>query len=188
MQLPSCYLITPEPGSDIVVFMDQLERLLKTGIRMIQLRAKTLTQGDYYSLARQVQALCKHYGARLLLNAEVKLVTELMADGIHLSSERLMNLQERPLGEDKWVGASCHNREQLQQAMKIGADFAVLAPVNETLSHPGSPPLGWERFQALTEHASIPVYALGGMQTTDIQKAQQMGGQGIAAIRSLWDE
>lgn len=196
VKLPSRYLITPELvcgekcrfGPDVQGFLNQLERALKTDIRIVQLRTKMLTQQDYYSLARQVQSLCQRYSVHLLLNAEVTLVTELRADGIHLSSDQLMSLHQRPLGQDKWVAASCHNREQLKHAIKIDADFAVLAPINKTLSHPDSSPLGWEYFRALTEQATIPVYALGGMQTTDIQKAQQMGGQGIAAIRSLWGQ
>ena len=67
-------------------------------------------------------------------------------------------------------------------------DFVVVAPVLQTQTHPDAEPLGWKRFYELTEQATMPVYALGGMSTEHIHHAQQHGGQGIAAIRGLYDE
>ena len=48
--------------------------------------------------------------------------------------------------------------------------------------------MGWERFRDLAEQASMPVYALGGLNEDDIEPCWQHGGQGIAAISSLWDQ
>ena len=99
-----------------------------------------------------------------------------------------MALRRRPLDEPHWVAASCHTLDELQHAMAIGVDFVVASPVKATLSHPDAPAIGWEGFQLLTEHAVIPVYALGGMSEADLQDAWKYGGQGIAAIRGLWPE
>jgi 8-oxo-dGTP diphosphatase len=66
-------------------------------------------------------------------------------------------------------------------------DFAFLSPVLPTLSHPGEAHLGWETFAAALEQVNFPVYALGGMESSHIATARLHGGQGIAAIRSVWD-
>ncbi|MEZ5447117.1 MAG: thiamine phosphate synthase, partial [Gammaproteobacteria bacterium] len=81
---------------------------------------------------------------------------------------------------------SCHDAEDLRQARRIEADFAVLGPVKTTASHPDWVPLGWERFSAMAVAAGLPVYAIGGMARSDVAVARRAGGQGIAAIRSLW--
>ncbi len=186
VQLPDCYLITPNPGNDLLAFFSQLETRLRAGIRLIQLRAKLFSTDDYLVLAKRCQSLCAKYDAALLLNADPALVRDVGAAGVHLDSGRLASLSERP--HVKWVSASCHSKEQLYQAEKLGVDFVMLSPVAATASHPDATPLGWQRFQELTELVFCPVYALGGMTSADREQAFLHGGQGVAAIRALWND
>lgn len=186
VRLPDAYLITPEPGPDQQTFLAALATALAGGIRLVQLRAKTLQPAAYLELAIEVVALCRRHHATLLLNAEPALVRQVGADGVHLSSERLLRLSQRPLDHDCWVAASCHDAQQLAQAAAIGVDFAVVGPVATTVSHPGVPALGWQGFAQLSERAAFPVYALGGMQVRDKTLAFAHGAQGIAAISGLW--
>ena len=91
----------------------------------------------------------------------------------------------RPAGFHR-LAASCHNAADLQQAQRIGADFAVLSPVLPTQSHPEATLLGWQSFAEQVAAATIPVYALGGMTMNQLPQAWQSGAQGIAGIRGLW--
>lgn len=184
-QLPECYLITPTP-EDADAFLDQLDQALAEGIRLVQLRAKGMAENEYKALARQVIARCHAQGARVLLNGEPAWVTELGADGVQLSSGRLRALAQRPLGKGLLVAASCHTEEELKLALKLDADFALLSPIKWTRSHPDTEPLGWEAMRRLVDEMPIPVYALGGVSRDDLDQAFAAGGQGIAAIRSLW--
>ncbi|MDT8382965.1 MAG: Nudix family hydrolase [Gammaproteobacteria bacterium] len=198
VRLPDRYLITPDPGENMPAFLAQLENRLREGVRLVQLRAKSLSTEAYAVLARQCVTLCEQYAARLLLNADPQLVMQVGAHGVHLDSERLASLTEPPFlsqvpelggagnSNVKWVSASCHSEQQLEQARRLGADFVVLSPVAATASHPGAQPLGWARFQQLTALAGCPVYALGGMTPADRQQAFAQGAQGVAAIRALW--
>ncbi len=185
VQLPDRYLITPEPD-DLDLFMQQLERSLVAGVRLVQLRARSLPAEAYAGLAQRVLARCRHHGARLLLNAEPLLAERLGADGVHLNSSRLMALSERPLASPRLVAASCHNAGELARAQAIGADFALISPVAATATHPGATPLGWSRVGALLESVALPVFALGGVGPGDLATAHRHGAQGVAAIRSLW--
>jgi len=120
------------------------------------------------------------------LNAPAPWVEACGADGVHLSARRLLDCERRPLSADLWVAASCHDREELRHAARIGVDFAMLSPVMATTSHPGVVPLGWACFQALVQEVAFPVYALGGMDPGLLEQAWSRGAQGIAGIRSLW--
>jgi 8-oxo-dGTP diphosphatase len=187
LRLPDHYLITGPDPRQAGVFLRRLELAVERGgIRLVQLRAPGLNAASYRALAREAVACCRASGARLLVNAEPDLALALGADGAHLNSRRLALAQARPLSRDLWVAASCHTAEQLARAQALGLDFALLSPVRATASHPGARPLGWHRFRALVDPAVLPVYALGGMRRSDLEQAQQAGGQGIAAIGALW--
>ncbi len=187
IRLPSRYLITGSPADNPELFMQRLEKALKRGRTLVQLRAKTLSDQAFLSLAERVVARCHYYGAKLLLNGDPSLMAALPeVDGIQLSSQRSCGFSERPIAADKLLGVSCHTLEQLQHAVKIDADFALLSPVLQTATHPDAVPLGWQQFAALVEQIPLPVYALGGMNISLENKAHQQGGQGIAAISALW--
>ena len=185
--LPSVYAISDEPDTGIEAYLSQLERVLAAGIRLVQLRAKTLDAQTYRETARRAAALCRAHHAQLLLNAPPEWVAPAGAAGVHLTTRRLMALTRRPLDTGLWVAASCHSREEVVHACGIGVDFIVAGPVLATLSHPGAPTLGWVGLQGLTEAATVPVYALGGLSVGDLDTAFHCGAQGIAAISSLWN-
>lgn len=186
--LPHTYLVTPEPQGDepFSAFVARLDRALEAGVRLVQLRAKTLSAPDYARLAEQALACCRRHEARLLLNAPADMVHSVQADGIHLTSTRLMASTARPLPADWLVSAACHDARQVQHASRIGADLLTISPVLPTATHTTAEPLGWPRFRELVALADIPVYALGGMTLDTLPQALESGAYGIAAIRALW--
>lgn len=184
--LPTEYLITADE-EDEGLFLKRLERaLVEDRARLVQLRAKQLDEAAYVARAEASLALCRQHGARLLLNADPSVLERVDADGIHLTSERLMRLERRPIAEGKWLAASTHDRQQLVQAGNLGCDFVTLSPLRTTPSHPEVPPMGWHDFQQLVERAAMPVFALGGMTRFDANHARAVGAQGIASIRDFW--
>lgn len=184
--LPERYLISPEPDMSEQKFLSSVSQALESGIRLLQLRAKNMPAESYLRLAHKVQQLCRAANCHLMLNAQPEVVMQIGADGVHLSSGRLMALSVRPLSREYRVAASCHSRAELQHAAAIGVDFAVLGPVAATLSHAGTQAMGWDGFYELADQAALPVYALGGMKQQDLEQALANGAQGIAAIRGLW--
>ncbi|MCC4287214.1 MULTISPECIES: Nudix family hydrolase [Halomonadaceae] len=186
VMLPTEYLITGEEPDD-ERFASLLERALREdSIRLVQLRAKSLDDTAYVARAERALKLCREYGAKLLLNGEPTLLDQVDADGIHLTSARLMQLDRRPIAENKWLSASTHDQKQLSQAAVLGCDFVTLSPLRTTPSHPEVAPMGWHDFQQLVERAGMPVFALGGMTRFDANHARAVGAQGIASIRDFW--
>jgi 8-oxo-dGTP diphosphatase len=180
--------------------MDNLQKILNSGIKLIQARLKRLSAETVTIFMEQAGPLCRQQGASLLINSEVKLTEEGHVfndldscfretflndiDGIHLSSSHLMARNRRP-ENISWLSASCHNLGELQHAQQIGVDFVVLAPVLATQTHPDMNPLGWTQFRDLVSKTQLPVYALGGMSKACLAVAREAGGQGICAIRAF---
>ncbi|MGB5735934.1 MAG: Nudix family hydrolase [Thiohalocapsa sp.] len=186
LRLPSLYLITGDDPADTEGFLMRLARALDTGIELVQLRAHGLSDSAYRRLAQAVYPLCREARARLLLNRAPNVVRDLPCDGVHLGSALLRELRERPCPTPHLVGASCHSAEELRLAAGLGLDYALLSPVEATLTHPGATTLGWSGFAELTAMACLPVYALGGLGPAERERCFEQGGQGIAAIRGLW--
>ncbi|MEJ2692866.1 MAG: Nudix family hydrolase [Candidatus Thiodiazotropha sp.] len=188
LRLPECYLISgqdPRHGRD---FLRRLESSLRAGLRLVQLRAHQLDDLSYKAVLEEALAICRRFGARLLVNRPQQCIRWLgRADGIHLSAAQLLELNHLPRSEGL-VGASCHNPRELARASSLRLDYALLSPVLATASHPGLPALGWERFAEWVDEANLPVYALGGMQSGLRDRAKAAGAQGIAAIRGFWPE
>ena len=183
LNLPNAYMITSEPVGSAASYVEKLASAVdKMGVELLQFRAKTLTQGDYDCYARAIIDMAKQRELRVLLNTEIEYAQALGADGVHLTERRLAMLSQRCWQRDFIVAASCHTLGSLKKAESLDLDFAVLSPVKKTRSHPDASSLGWDNFSTLVNHVNIPVYALGGMTFSDMDKALDCGAQGIAGI------
>lgn len=183
LQLPPVYGISYAKSLGRAVFLQRLDAALEKGLRLIQIRDKDLPEAERLELARETIRRARPCGARVLVNGSLELARAAGADGVHLDSGALMQTTSRP--DCTWVGASCHNAEELDRAGQI-ADFAMLSPVLPTASHPGEPTLGWQAFSQLAAHSPIPVYALGGVNWADVDLARNHGAHGIAMLRGAW--
>lgn len=154
---------------------------------MIQFRCKTIPFTETRPVFSDLLQLCNKYNCNLLLNSTVDEAIKAGASGCHLSSLNLEKHKTVSLPEGFFAGASCHNMEELKFAESMHLDFAVLGPVRPTLSHPDSGCLGWKRFADLSARTNLPVYAIGGMQISDIESAWLNGAQGLASITGIWE-
>ncbi|MGH8492378.1 MAG: Nudix family hydrolase [Moraxellaceae bacterium] len=184
-RLPSVYHISPE-NLDEAALLVWLERKQQAGARLVLLRLPTWPRSRYLALAAEFLSRCQHAGMSLLLHGDdASLLDAVAAHGLHLPARALVKFTERPLPSSLWLAASVHNAEELLRAEALGVDFVTLSPVQTTLSHPDARPLGWEGFGDLAASAKLPVFALGGMQSSDIEAVWKYGGQGVAGIRGL---
>jgi 8-oxo-dGTP diphosphatase len=181
LKLPKYYVILE--GRDSQVILENCRRLAQSGIKLIQLRAKSLEIEQANKLLKKILQICADYQVKLLINSDFP-AKPCLIDGIHLSSKALMATQTRPKGHTI-IAASCHNLIELQHAEAINVDFAVLAPVQKTVSHPLTQALGWQEFARLVKMVNLPVYALGGLKLNDLDTAILAGAQGIAGISAF---
>ncbi|MBE0492934.1 MAG: Nudix family hydrolase [Thiomicrospira sp.] len=188
LQLPDRYMISGN-FHDIDDALSRLKSALADGIKLVQLRAKTLDKNEFIKLAKLALPLCHGHGAKLMLNAKPEWLQDIpQVDGLQLASTAIMALTERPIPKDKWLGISTHNPAEIAKALELGADFILVSPVKETTSHPGEPGLGWQTFSRLAESVPVPVFALGGLNDRDRDEAKIHGAQGIAAISGYWPQ
>ena len=186
LMLPSEYAITRAGEIGLEPFLSRLEARLRGGLKLVQVREKTLAPRTAAEFAQRVVALAHAHGAKVLVNSDSALASEIGADGVHLTAEQLRGALTRP--DLPWCGASCHSSEELRRAEALGVDLVVLGTVHATPSHPDAVPLGWEEFREIAKDAAVPVYALGGIVPSDLEQALSCGAHGIAMVRGSWGE
>ena len=184
LRLPRRMAITHAAEIGVERQLDLLDVALADGLRLIQVREPSMAPAKLASFAREVIGRARPRRAVVVLNGPPDLARQIGADGVHLRAAELARLGERP--QFDWVGASCHDRDELEHAAALGLDYALLGAVKPTATHPGQPSLGWDGFERLVVELSIPVLALGGLTVADMDAARDAGAHGIAGIRGMW--
>jgi 8-oxo-dGTP diphosphatase len=171
LSIPQLSWITPNN-----LTLTQIEEKLNKGIKLIQLR------GEQELSIKSIYDLCKQYQAKLILNQKNMDFSRNDVDGFHLNSKISMALKQRPFTNDKILSVATHNKDELNQASLIQADFCYLSPVLATTSHPNATPLGWDKITKLIQNAKLPVVLLGGLNENNLKDALAINAQGIAGI------
>jgi 8-oxo-dGTP diphosphatase len=181
LSLPTQMAITMAESEGVERQLERLEEGLARGLRLIQVREKTWPAAERLWFADSVTLLAENVRALVLINDDQDIAQRVEAAGVHLSAASLLRCEKRPAFE--WVGASCHNAEELAKAMALELDYALLGPVLPTQTHPDAAAMGWQVFEQLRENCTIPVFALGGMRPEMLAEAQQHGAHGLAFMR-----
>jgi 8-oxo-dGTP diphosphatase len=185
LTLPEFYAITRAGKIGVDIQLQALARALAGGLKLVQLREPGLDAESRSAFVHAAVELCHRHGARALVNGDVGLAAASGADGVHLPARQLAAQTARP--DLPLVAASCHSGQELEQAARIGCDFAVFGPVRATASHPGAAGIGWARFAAEIAVPPLPTFGLGGLSRDDLDQARRAGAHGIAAIRAAWE-
>jgi 8-oxo-dGTP diphosphatase len=178
---PSSMAITPELDGDKAAYLARIEKQLKSGVGIIQVRTALGVSNAFRQLAADIRTLCLQHEALCFINEHVELARELGC-GLHLKSSQL----HQSIIENEIAGlpltAACHHKDDLLRAQALNVAFALLSPVAATGSHPDAKPIGWNGFAKLRAEVSIPIFAMGGLSAHDLSVARAHGAQGIAGI------
>lgn len=136
--------------------------------------------------AQDLARLCRARGLVLLIAGDAALAARVRAQGVHLPEAQTLRVRSLRRMRRTWlITVSAHGEAALRKTAGSGADAVFLAPVFATASHPGRKPLGVLRFAALARHASVPVYALGGIDAENAKRLVGAGAAGLGALGAL---
>jgi 8-oxo-dGTP diphosphatase len=185
LALPPVMAISDVSQRGETEFFTALDAALERGLRLLMVREKEMPSSQLSALTMKIIDRCRPHGARVIVNGDLQLAQRCRADGVHLPSAQLMQLDARP--QVDWCSASCHDDNELAHAAALGLDFVVLGPVRSTPTHPHADVLGWERFARLIDGYPLPVFALGGLELDSLTRAYAAGAHGVAMIRGAWN-
>jgi len=163
-------------------------KLLKPGVKIVQLRAKTLNKTDYLRLARQIGRKAKAKGITFVINDHWQLVNKAGADGVHLGWEDLkgksLSKIRKALGEDKIIGLSAQTLSEVRKADALKPDYIGFGPVFCTPLKASVKPTGLKTLAKAVRLSRSPIVAIGGICPRNYKKVLATGCSRYAAIRA----
>jgi thiamine-phosphate diphosphorylase len=190
MKLRGVYPIVDVPDEGAAEGASRLaETLLGAGARILQLRAKRISDRTLLALARHLSDLCAASDARFILNDRVDLAVLSGAGGVHLGADDLPVVEARKLlPAGVWIGCSTDSPEEAAEAGRAGADYVAWGAVFPTKTKPDAHPQSGPDDLARVRRAlspEIPLVAIGGIHSGNIREAVQAGADACAVIGAL---
>ncbi len=177
-------LSAASPHSEEELLKQRVRAAYQAGVDYIQIREKDLPGRPLAALVEDLAALPEKEHTRLLVNERLDVARSCGADGVHLPADSLPVSAVRDWVGPSWiVGSSCHNAQQVEQAVAGGADYVLVGPVFPTPSKPDAPTLGLAGLAEICGRASAPVFALGGVDLENAPHCIAAGARGVAGIR-----
>ncbi|MAP87649.1 thiamine phosphate synthase [Candidatus Poribacteria bacterium] len=177
------YAITDRRLCKPKLIQDYVASLLDTGVRAIQLREKDLSDTELRSVAVPINHICKAYSAKLFINSNIGVATDVGVDGVHLP-ESLLDTIQKAKARNLLVGCSVHDLDVAQKMQVAGANFVTYSPIYPTMSKP-NPAVGLKSLRRIVGALDIPVFALGGITPSKVPECLNSGAFGVAAMSSV---
>jgi thiamine-phosphate pyrophosphorylase len=159
---------------------------LAGGVDVIQLREKGTDGARFLSLARQVRLWTREAGALLVVNDRPDVAVLSDADGVHVGQEDLSCRDARRIvGAERLVGVSTHSIEQARQAVLDGADYIGVGPVFASQTKQFNEFAGLDYVREAAAEISLPWFAIGGIDTTNVADVVGVGAARVAVSRAV---
>jgi thiamine-phosphate pyrophosphorylase len=163
-----------------------LRPALRGGVDIVQLRDKEASDPDIVDAGHVFRRLCDAYDALFLVNDSPELAIACGADGVHLGQDDADPREVRRLiGRDALIGLSTHSREQVAAAQ--GVDYIAVGPVHATPTKPEYPAVGLELVRYAAAHARVPFFAIGGIDSANVESVAEAGAERVAVVRAIGD-
>lgn len=182
LQQSYLYLVT----SPVDNFYEVIELALKGGLTLVQYRHKDETDNFKLEQAEKLKKLCHQYNALFIVNDRPDIALAVDADGVHLGQTDVpVKTAREILGENKIIGKSTTNPEEMAEAIKDKVDYIGVGPVYETPTKAGKKAAGLEYVNYAQKNAPIPWFAIGGINQTNLTDVLQAGAQRVAVVREI---
>jgi thiamine-phosphate pyrophosphorylase len=163
-----------------------LEKVLKGGVKMVQLREKEYHKGRILKMALEFRKLTDKYKALLIINDHIDIALLCKADGVHLGQDDIPCIEAKKLAPKMIIGVSTHNMKEAIQAQKDGADYINIGPIFATKTKENlMAPLGIETLKKISKKISIPYTVMGGIKEHHIPQLVKAGAKRIAMVTEI---
>ena len=181
------YAVTDRSWLHGETLYEQVEKALKGGVTLVQLREKELSEADFEQEAKELLELCHKYNVNLIINDNVALAAKVGADGVHIGQSDMGVEKARAiLGKEKIIGVTAKTVEQAKAAEAAGADYLGSGAVFGTSTKKDAKPMDHALLQEICESVKIPVVAIGGIDGGNILLLKGRKMAGVAVVSGLF--
>jgi thiamine-phosphate pyrophosphorylase len=162
---------------------------LGAGVRLIQLRAKSMSLGPFLELASTLAQACRAAGAHFIVNDRADVARLVRASGVHVGQDDLTPAEVRRIAPDaRLIGLSTHSDAQIEAGLATPASYLAMGPVFGTTTKARPDPVvglaGITRTAARLGGTGRPLVGIGGI---DVETAPAVVAAGAASVAVISD-
>ena len=180
------YLVTNRYQDSLESFLEKVETACRSGVTIIQLREKNLTTNQYYQLAKQVKEITDTYQVPLIIDDRLDICLAVDAAGLHIGDDELpVSVARQVLGPEKILGVTAKTVKRALEAETSGADYLGTGAIFPTITKENAPITLISTLKTICQTVAIPVVAIGGLTSENIDQLAATGIAGVAVVRDL---
>ena len=180
------YLVTNRYQDSLESFLEKVETACRSGVTIIQLREKNLTTNQYYHLAKQVKEITDAYQVPLIIDDRLDVCLAVDAAGLHIGDDELpVSVARQVLGPEKILGVTAKTVKRALEAEEGGADYLGTGAIFPTTTKENAPITLISTLKTICQTVAIPVVAIGGLTSENIDQLIGSGIAGVAVVRDL---
>lgn len=180
------YLVTNRYQDSLESFLEKVETACRSGVTIIQLREKNLTTNQYYQLAKQVKEITDAYQVPLIIDDRLDVCLAVDAAGLHIGDDELpVSVARQILGPEKILGVTAKTVKRALEAEEGGADYLGTGAIFPTTTKENAPITLISTLKTICQRVAIPVVAIGGLTSENIDQLIGTGIAGVAVVRDL---
>ncbi|HFQ3703612.1 TPA: thiamine phosphate synthase [Streptococcus pneumoniae] len=180
------YLVTNRYQDSVESFLAKVETACRSGVTIVQLREKNLTTNQYYQLAKQVKEITDAYQVPLIIDDRLDVCLAVDAAGLHIGDDELpVSVARKVLGPEKILGVTAKTVKRALEAEKSGVDYLGTGAIFPTTTKENAPITLISTLKTICQTVAIPVVAIGGLTSENIDQLMGTGIAGVAVVRDL---
>ena len=180
------YLVTNRYQDSVESFLEKVETACRSGVTIVQLREKNLTTNQYYQLAKKVKEITDAYQVPLIIDDRLDVCLAVDAAGLHIGDDELpVSVARQVLGPDKILGVTAKTVKRALEAEEGGANYLGTGAIFPTTTKENAPITLISTLKTICQRVAIPVVAIGGLTSENIDQLAATGIAGVAVVRDL---
>ena len=180
------YLVTNRYQDSLESFLEKVETACRSGVTIVQLREKNLTTNQYYQLAKQVKKITDAYQVPLIIDDRLDVCLAVDAAGLHIGDDELpVSVARQVLGPEKILGVTAKTVKRALEAEEGGANYLGTGAIFPTTTKENAPITLISTLKTICQRVAIPVVAIGGLTSENIDQLIGTGIAGVAVVRDL---
>ena len=180
------YLVTNRYQDSLESFLEKIETACRSGVTIVQLREKNLTTNQYYQLAKQVKEITDAYQVPLIIDDRLDVCLAVDAAGLHIGDDELpVSVARQVLGPEKILGVTAKTVKRALEAEEGGANYLGTGAIFPTTTKENAPITLISTLKTICQTVAIPVVAIGGLTSENIDQLVGTGIAGVAVVRDL---
>jgi len=149
---------------------------LDGGADCLQLREKSLPDGELLERATRLAELCASRGALFVVNDRPDIAVGSGAAGVHVGQEDLPpTAARRVVGPTGLIGVSTHSIQQVFVAVEQSPDYIAVGPMFASSTKPQDRIAGPKMLAEARRLTSLPLVAIGGIDASNVQAIVETG-------------